>query len=245
MLEKLKNPFTIIIAAIVTIVVVVMGVLLVKIEEKEKAASSNALSQESSGNLNPKIVQYDYDPKQLSVEGTTVKLGNPQAKTTLTTVGDYSCPGCKANEEQTRDAVEKYVKSGDVKVEYKMVSILDNTDKYSTRTANFMLAVAKTSPAQWGTLHNTLFENQPPHTTEPTGYTDKQLLGVAKEVGVKDTSAIAKAMKDETYFDQISTQTDTLIKQGLEGTPTVFLNGKEISYGSTGQFTALVDRAIG
>lgn len=245
MIEFIKKPFNILISAVVILFLVVGGILFSEGMKKEKEMGSSALKdKDNNSNFNPQIIKEEYDPEKISVDETTVTLGNQDAQTTVTIFEDFSCPACKMNEKEIRNVVNDYIQGDDVKIQYKIVSILDNTDKYSTRTANFMLAVAHEAPAQWGTLHSTLFENQPAHTNQPTGYTDEQLLELGKEVGIKDISAIEKQMKEQTFFKLIAQNTQNAIDNGMQGTPTINLNGKEISYNNSQEFKSAVDAVI-
>lgn len=241
-LSKLKSPFTILIIAIIAVSLTAMGIIIYKTNEKEKNSASDALTDKDTPSaFSPKIVESENDKDRINADGTTITVGDPDASTTVTIYEDFSCPACKATEAELRTPIHEYVKNDDVNIQYKAMSILDNTDEYSTRAANFSLTIAQVAPEKWGTIHDTLFENQPPHTNEPTGYTDEQFIALAEEVGVGDMDEVKKSVKEQPYAQQISDDTDSAIKSGVKGTPTVHLDGEEISYSDASQFVSIVD----
>lgn len=241
-MRKPKSPFTILITTIIAVAVTAMGMIFYQGTQKEKNSSSDALTDKDSPSaFSPKIVDFENDKERVNTDGTTITIGNPDASTTVTIYEDYSCPACKATEKELREPIHEYVKNDDVNIQYKTMAILDNTDKYSTRAANFSLTIAQVAPEKWGTIHDTLFENQPPHTNEPTGYTDEQFIDLAEEIGVEDMDEVKRSVEEQPYAQQISEGTDSAIKSGIKGTPTVHLDGEEISYSDTSQFVSIVN----
>lgn len=123
----------------------------------------------------------------------------------------------------------KYVAKGDVQVQYRVISFLDrssNGTRYSTRSANAFGVVLDTSGAKVAKkFHDLLYENQPHEGS--SGLSDQELIDFAVKAGANedDVSGAIKSIKFEQW---VKNATDASSKNGVRGTPTVFVNGKPL-----------------
>ena len=76
------------------------------------------------------------------VDDYTVSVGEADAPTTITIYEDPQCPVCAQLEAEVADDVAAAVEAGEVRVEYRIVSFLDqaSTNDYSSRAANALVA---------------------------------------------------------------------------------------------------------
>ena len=177
------------------------------------------------------------------VDGFGVVVGQDDAPTTLTFYEDPQCPICRDFEQQVGDDVAQAVEDGDVKVEYRVVSFLDaaSPNQWSSRAANALMVVQDLAgPEAFAAMHELLFENQPAEGTE--GPSDDQLVAWAVEAGAPE--AAAREGIESGQFDQfVVNATDQMSKDGVNGTPTVAVDG-ELVEGTPADSVAAVQEAV-
>ncbi|MBC3841975.1 thioredoxin domain-containing protein [Streptacidiphilus sp. 4-A2] len=96
-----------------------------------------------------------------------------------------------------------------------------------------------------------LYANQPAETTDGFNSTAEMLKLAAKVPGLV-TPAFTKAVQDDTYQGWVAKVSDAFNNSGVNGTPTLLLNGKQLTvFSSAGapvtaaQYTALVNSTLG
>lgn len=160
------------------------------------------------------------------VDGYAVPVGADDAPTTLTIFEDPQCPICRDFEDAVGDQLATAIEAGEVRVEYRIVSFLDDAspNEYSSRAANALMAVQDTAgPEAFAALHTTLFANQPEEGTE--GPDDEQLVAWAVEAGA--TESDVRPLIEDGAFDQfVVNATDQMSRDGVTGTPTVLIDGE-------------------
>lgn len=173
-------------------------------------------------------------------------VGEADAPVTVKIYEDFYCPVCGQFETAYGDVLESYVESGDVKVEYHMISILDSYDPtdsdYSTRAAAAAAAVYNADPTKFEAFRELLFENQPEEGVEVLS--DAQLLKYAVQAGVTEADVKA-AITGQTYADWVTALTDQASQDGVTGTPTVLVNGEDIGdWTSSDTLSPMVEAAL-
>ncbi|MGZ6826856.1 MAG: DsbA family protein [Mycobacteriales bacterium] len=177
--------------------------------------------------------------------GHVIPVGNAAAPVTVDLYEDFQCPNCKAFEAASGSTLAKLVAAGTVQAHYHEMAFLDTAanGNYSTRALNAAAAVVN---AAGGTafqkFHDLLYANQPPETG--SGLPDSQLIQYANQAGATGP-AVTSAIRNLTYGDWVKTVTDQASKDGVTGTPTVFVKGKKLADLSPAGLTAAVDAAKG
>ncbi len=164
-------------------------------------------------------------PEAVNAEGAYT-LGNPDAEVTVQIIEDFQCPACAQFETLAADQLEGYISGDEVKVEYRTIAFLDqaSTTDYSSRALNASACVMGQGDEVWSKFHGLMFERQPPEGG--AGLTDTELADIAEEAGA-DRDAVASCMGEERYADWIESTTEKAFEvDGVEGTPTVFVNGE-------------------
>jgi protein-disulfide isomerase len=139
-----------------------------------------------------------------------------------------------------------------IKVNYHMMSFLDassNGNQYSTRAANAAYCASDVSPAAFQKLHAVLYGkdasgnyNQP--AEDSNGRTDAQLIAYGKQAGIT-TADFSSCVTGKTHKPLVEAVTDAASKKGVNGTPTVFVDGKQVQgSGNAAVTTAQIDAAI-
>ena len=178
------------------------------------------------------------------MDGYAVTVGDEDAPTTLAFYEDPQCPICQQFESEIGDDVAAAVESGEVKVDYHVVSFLDDAsqNEWSSRAANALMVVQDLAgPDAFVAMHELLYDNQPAEGT--AGPSDAQLVAWAVEAGAPE--APARQGIESGRFDQfVVNATDQMSKDGVNGTPTVFVDGEKVD-GTPADSVAAVREALG
>jgi protein-disulfide isomerase len=176
-------------------------------------------------------------PAGLSASGFGVTVGDTAAPVEMIVYEDFQCPACQQFEAGTRDQLAQAIDAGKIQVEYRPIAFLDraSTTDYSSRALNASMAVLDTAGVDvWDTFHNLLFDNQPAEGT--AGLTDDQLIDLAVQAGA-EKSKIESMVKDNVFKQWVVNATDQMSKNGVNGTPTIFIDGTK--YGDNGPQEAI------
>jgi protein-disulfide isomerase len=165
---------------------------------------------------------------------------NAKAKYKVVVYEDFLCPYCRQFETSSRDFLRAAAAKGTVQVEYRPFHLL--SDDYSTRALTAWAAVLEGgTPKQALRLHDLLYDNQPYEQTANKPGTSK-LQGWAKQAGVSSSNVLdAMGKSDPTYVDAADA---AATKAGVTGTPTVFVNGQELSGSSISSMVDNLEREI-
>jgi protein-disulfide isomerase len=172
-----------------------------------------------------------------------VVVGDADAPTSLSFYEDPQCPICRQFEAAVGEDVSQAVAEGEVQVEYHVVSFLDtaSANEWSSRAANALMVVQDLAgPEAFVRMHELLYDNQPQEGTE--GPSDAQLVAWAVEAGAEE--APAREGIESGKFDQwVVNATDQMSKDGVNGTPTVFVDGEKVE-GTPADSVAAVREAL-
>jgi len=196
---------------------VVVAVLLIGVTMFVISSNKDTTGQAVSSSGTPKNLTGDYN----------VVVGKSDAPTTIKIYEDFQCPICNDLEKATGAQLAQAVADGKVKVDYHMVSFLDraSTTAYSSRALNAAMAVLSTAgPEAFVKFHSIAYANQPEEGS--AGVPDSTLVDWAVQAGAKE--ADVKPLIDGNVYHQWTVNaTDQMSKDGITGTPTVFINGKD------------------
>jgi protein-disulfide isomerase len=178
-----------------------------------------------------------------------VLRGEASAPVNVVVYEDFQCPVCRAFEQNVGSTITSYVDKGTVQIEYRPIAFLDDasTTDYSSRAlATAACALDEDGPEVFLKLHDLLFANQPEEGS--AGLTDGKLADLAAQAGA-DKSAVEKCQQAGTYDDWVKNVTDQASKDGIQGTPTYFVDGKKVTF-TEGEdpkatLTSLIDAAAG
>jgi len=204
--------------------VAVVTALVVVVLVKTRSGSSDSIS------ASPGTSSAPVDPDQLkSVRIASPKLltkpGSSDPMATLTVYEDFLCPFCGQYEQVYGPAIATLIDSGQLAVDYTMVSVLGrhSTASYSVRSGAMAYCVADADKAAFQRFHAALFADQPDETAS-TFPSDDQLLAQARKAGADDS--VADCVHSGKYLDMVNKAVTTA---KITGTPTLELNGKDIA----------------
>ncbi|MFG2086059.1 MULTISPECIES: DsbA family protein [unclassified Spirillospora] len=211
--QKQRRLLAIVLGSVVAVAVIVVGtVLIIDYQSKQGRAEVH------QGALAPLSRQDD---------GSIVMAQPGVTKPVLEVFEDFQCPVCKQFEEATGETVLELAERGKVKVVYRPFHLFgqqkDPIRINSLRAAEAALCV----PAdKWISYHDALFRFQPAEGSE--GFSPDDLVKWGKDVGVTDPN-FEKCVRDEQKKSQVDAMTKYALQdRQVQGTPSVFLDGKQL-----------------
>lgn len=156
-------------------------------------------------------------------------IGNKESKVILLEYGDFQCPSCKSAHPNLKTLSEEF--------KDKIVFVFRNnplTNMHPNARAAAAAAEAAGLQGKYWEMHDKLFDTQ----TNWTNATAEQRTGVfegyAKEVGVANMDKFREDVKSENVNAKINYDLSLGRKDGVTGTPTIFLKGEKIEGGTWG-----------
>ncbi len=175
----------------------------------------------------------------VSASGYALAVGKRSAPVHVVVYEDFQCPLCRRFEMAARDFLRLDAAVGKVYVEYRPVA---STAEYSRRALNAFVAVLDTSPGHVAlSYHDLLFDRQPAEQGPWPGNT--YLVTLAGKAGAVRT-AVAGPVKTMKYRSWLTGANVAARKAHLAGTPTVVVDGKQLSGSSVEQIALRLERLI-
>jgi protein-disulfide isomerase len=150
---------------------------------------------------------------------------------------DMQCPACGDLEVTAGAQLAAAAESGDIQLLWRPVTFLDRGTDASTRAvAAWGCAIDAGKTREY---HDRIYEEQP---QAGEGWTDDQLLQYGEDVGISgaDFEVFSQCLLDRTYASWAANSTAAALEAGVQGTPTVFVDGSEAI---EGQAAALLLRS--
>lgn len=177
---------------------------------------------------------------------------NPDGSVTMAKAGvtkpvlelfeDFQCPGCKALEASLGGTMRQLVAAGKLNLVYRPFHLFQQEplSGNSERGANAALCV----PAdKWLSFHDTLYKAQPEEGTK--GFSTDDLVKWGHQLGVTDANfepCVRNMQKKAQVAEMTRYALDT---RQVQGTPTMFLDGKQLSVNTPDELTKAVNQAGG
>ena len=159
------------------------------------------------------------------VSKTDFIRGNPNAKITLIEYADFQCPACAAMHSTIKQL------EGDFKDNLRLIyRFFPLTNAHQNAMISAQAAYAASLQGKFWEMHDIIYENQDgwSDSTQPktifTDYAKKIGLNLNKFNSDIDSDSTKKFVTDEQNKG---------LDLGINGTPTLFLNGKEIQNPAT------------
>ncbi|KQQ43199.1 MULTISPECIES: DsbA family protein [unclassified Nocardioides] len=171
-----------------------------------------------------------------------VTIGEQDAPHQVVIYEDFLCPFCGQLEAGTGEELQQLADDGSVLVEYRPFNLLSRIGDYSERaTSAFAVVLEESGPETAKEFHDLLYANQP---SEEGPFPDNQaLLDLAVEAGAEE-SAVSDGILGESMVDWVEAATTAAQDAGVQGTPTVLLDGEQIS-GDPEQILDQINETVG
>ncbi|MGK4579993.1 DsbA family protein [Kitasatospora sp. HPMI-4] len=185
-------------------------------------------------------------------DGTVITYGKADAKHTLKIYEDFRCPICERLETTNGKTIQQLADNGTYKIEYHLATFLDANlgGKGSHNALAAAGAALNEGTDKFKQFHDVLYANQPNEQTDGFGDVN-HLLDLAGKVPGLKTDAFVKAVKDGTYAPWAAKVSQAFNDSGVNGTPTLMLDGKTLNVFDNGgnpissaQFQTLVQQTV-
>ncbi|MFD0632874.1 DsbA family protein [Catenulispora yoronensis] len=146
---------------------------------------------------------------------------------------DFRCPVCQQVETTVEPTYRQYIEDGKIKVIYHPARVIDTHDngKGSLNGAN--AAACAQDQGQFMPLHDLLYANQPNEEQDLYGDNAK-ILTIADQIpALKASAAFTDCVNKGNHDGWVQANADNFNKIGLQGTPTVFIDGQQLSFTQT------------
>jgi protein-disulfide isomerase len=154
-----------------------------------------------------------------TTNGSAIAFDNG-AVTTIDVWEDPQCPVCKLFEDANGEYIESLVREKKATVRYHVLSFLGDE---SVRAANASFCAA--DEGQFLDFHKAIYAVQSP--VENSGFwSNETLVKMGKKIGITSTT-FENCVTKGSKVDLVQANYDSMSKFGVQGTPTVFINGKK------------------
>ncbi len=177
-----------------------------------------------SKSLNPGGDFVKVTPQTFTTANGT-QLGDPKAKVKVEIFEDYQCSACKSYTELIEPRVIKELaETGQIHYVFYEFPFLDDNSPNKASDLSANAAECANEQNQFWNYRNLLFANQ------QAGFTEDILLGFAKFLDM-DTNQFKACLAEKRYQSKIDQDFAVGTEYGITGTPTVIVNGKDVSPG--------------
>lgn len=156
-----------------------------------------------------------------------------KAAATVDLYEDFQCPNCLNYYKTTGATLDKLVRANHAQARFHMISILDRSssgNRYSSRAANAGYCASDLSVDDFVAYYKVLYTDAVQPKEGSNGRTDTQLIGYARQAGITGTklTTFSSCVTAETHKAFVEAVTEKASERGVSGTPTVYVNGKQI-----------------
>lgn len=228
--RRQRNVITLAILTVVVALVALAGFAIYSVSQDNKDSTDLVVPNGVN-----KSGGFDYTAEDAGAEAPE---GEP-VKVVLTE--DFQCPACAQFFAQSGAFLDDLVKKGEITIEYRPVSFLDqrSANEYSSRSLNAAMCVLDSDGvAAYKTMHTALFSNQPPEGS--AGPENAELLETAKSSGYTGAD---QCVTQKRFGPWIEDAYEKLVDDGFQGTPWVRVDGKDIENPSPAEIQKAVDAA--
>jgi protein-disulfide isomerase len=160
-------------------------------------------------------------------DSLAIQVGANGAPSTLTVWEDFRCPVCAQFENAFRDTIHELENTGQLKVLYHLVTLIDGNLGGSGSLDAANAAACAQDVGKFSAYHDVLYRNQPPETDDAFGKSSK-LIELAGKVKGLDTPDFRSCVEDGTHNTWVQKSHTAFQNGGFPGTPTALLNGESI-----------------
>jgi protein-disulfide isomerase len=148
---------------------------------------------------------------------------------TLEIYADFQCDQCGHFEKVFGAMLASMSQAGDVKLVFHSLSFVDANLKNDSSTRSANAAACASDAGKFLEYHSAVFAGQP--AEEGTGYTDAQLTAFANTAGITGAGLTTwqQCTSSSQYATYVADVQKNSEKAGVFDTPTVKLNGKNIT----------------
>ncbi|MEU6865653.1 thioredoxin domain-containing protein [Streptomyces sp. NPDC046876] len=174
-------------------------------------------------------------PEELSSDGTTIRVGDPEARTVVRLYEDPRCPVVADFEASGAKAVRAQTIKREARTEYTLASFKDDRlgGDGSKRAVNALRAALD---VQKFTEYHAVLTAHQEEVESSGGYTTQRLLSLADQVPGLRSETFDAAVSTMKYSDFVAASQKAYQRTGDDpigpGTPSVVINDKQVTGGT-------------
>ncbi|KAA8886250.1 thioredoxin domain-containing protein [Nocardia colli] len=158
----------------------------------------------------------------------SVTVGPSAAKSQLTIWEDFRCSACRRFEQTFHSTIRRLQDSGQLKSEYHLVTSIDDKVGGIGSLAAANAALCAQDAGKFLEYHDVLYANQPDEADDR--FADPQfLVQLAGQMNGLVTESFIECVHTGSHDTVVDQSHSSFIGEQYRGTPTVFLNGKNLS----------------
>lgn len=189
----------------------------------KRTTASNGNSGSSGGG-----VQFDYKKQP--------ELGNPNAPVKIVEFGDYRCSVCYHFDREFFPKIKKqFIQTGKASFYFMNYPILGQG---SVRAALASESVFHREPKVFWKWHETVYAHQGPEQKQ-WATTDFLVSLAKKNIPQINPKQLRSDIENATYLNDVKSDAEKGKSLGIQGTPTIFINGKKMDWPHTSQYPKL------
>ncbi|MFM8961548.1 MAG: DsbA family protein [Actinomycetota bacterium] len=143
---------------------------------------------------------------------------NPDATLQIDIWEDFQCPYCNFFEKANGSYVDELIRSKEAKVVYHMASFLGQE---SVRASNASYCAVE--EGRFLDFHKAIYNVQ---GAENSGlFSNKNLIAIGEKLGIT-TQSFKDCVNNNEFGDTVKKVAESMPKNKVQGTPTIFINGK-------------------
>ncbi|HEX6234174.1 MAG TPA: thioredoxin domain-containing protein [Jiangellaceae bacterium] len=177
-------------------------------------------------------------PASATMDGAGLPVGT--GPVTVELYLDFLCPACRQFDAAARPVLDQFLADDAIELVYRPIAILDRatTTKFSTRAAS--AAGCASDEGKIDEFVAVMMANQPAEGT--TGLSDDQIVQLGTSAGL-DGATFGQCVADGTYTDWAGENTNTAVDRGVQGTPTVYVDGEQLTTLSVDELIGAIENA--
>lgn len=194
-------------------VVLILGVFTVL--DRQSGSSSEtplAIDQLDTSSLGAPLVG------AVSEENDYGIVFNPDASVQIDIWEDFQCPYCNFFEQANGSYIDELIRNKEAKVIYHMASFLGQE---SVRASNASYCAVE--EGRFLDFHKAIYQVQ---GAENSGlFSNKNLITIGEKLGITSQS-FKDCVNNNNFGDSVKKVAESMPKNNVKGTPTIFINGK-------------------
>lgn len=161
-------------------------------------------------------------------------LGDPDAPVRIDVFEDFQCPSCLNYSESVEpQVVENYVASGEVYYVFRHFPFLDDQAAGNESNQAAYASMCAAEQGRFWDYHDMLFANW--NGENQGSFIDKRLVAFAEALNL-DMEAFNSCFESNEYRDVVQEDLNEGRSRGVTGTPSVFVNGQQLTPGFVPSF---------
>jgi protein-disulfide isomerase len=167
-------------------------------------------------------------------------MGDPNAPVVVEVFEDFQCPACKSFTEtiESQLAQSNYITGGQAYYIFRQYPFLDNQARVKESDQSANASMCALEQGRFWDFHDMLYANQ--KGEQQGAFNDRRLKAFANALGL-NMDQFNTCFKENTFANEIQADIDLGLGYGIQGTPSVFVNGQQVTPGGFPTYEEIVN----